>query len=122
MNEKTNARRLWVSSVINTMERYKGRVLKFNDARAKLTSAHDVIVEIASEINLDKEQLQEAMEAANKAQICSDTNDEENQQDIMKVLNAEINTLEDRVWLREGDSLNKVVRDRLGSSNYEERA
>ena len=31
MNEKTNARRLWVSSVINTMERYKAehnRLLK----------------------------------------------------------------------------------------------
>jgi len=71
-------------------------------------------------MRLDKEQVQKALEAADGAQLRSDTNDEEKQQDIIRDLNADINSLEDRVWLRKGDSLNKVIADRVGSNNYEE--
>jgi len=95
----------------------------YNNAREKLSSAQVEIAKVASKMRLDKEQVRKALEAADRAQaqLRSDTNDEERQQDIMRGLNAEINALEDRVWLREGDSLKKVVVDRLGSSNYEER-
>ncbi|KAK1742132.1 NTPase KAP family P-loop domain-containing protein [Skeletonema marinoi] len=93
----------------------------YNNAREKLSSAEVEIAKVASKMRLDKEQVRKALEAADRAQLRSDTNDEERQQDIMRGLNAEINALEDRVWLREGDSLKKVVVERLGSSNYEER-
>eukprot|EP00985_Skeletonema_marinoi_P007783 scaffold3467_cov167-Skeletonema_marinoi.AAC.4 len=95
--------------------------VKFKDAREKLQSAQDVITKVANEMNLDKEQLQEAMKKADKAHFGSNTNDEEKQQpNTIQKLNADINSLEHRIWLKEGDSLNKVVKDRVGSSNYEE--
>jgi len=97
-----------------------GIVLKYNDARKKLMSAQAEIAKVAKEMRLDKEQVQKALEAADGAQLRSDTNDEEKQQDIIRDLNADINSLEDRVWLRKGDSLNKVIADRVGSNNYEE--
>ncbi len=93
---------------------------KFNDAREKLRYAQAEIAKVASEMHLDKEQVQRALEVANGAQCANDNNDEENQQDIIKLLNAEISSLEDRVWLRKGDSLKKVVGDRVGSKHYEE--
>jgi len=108
---------------------------KFNEAREQFKSAQDVILSrVASELNLDKEQVQRALEAlkekkglvqkaseaANRAQRCNVELDEEKQQDRIQTLNADINDLQDRIWLKEGDSLNKVVGDRLRSSNYEE--
>mmetsp|Transcript_27114 Transcript_27114/g.45937 ORF Transcript_27114/g.45937 Transcript_27114/m.45937 type:complete len:1130 (-) Transcript_27114:1998-5387(-) len=93
---------------------------KFNDAREKLQSAQDVITKVASEMHLDEEVLREALRAANEAQSGSNTNDEENPQEIIQELNAEINSLERRIWLKKGEPLNKVVKDRVGSSNYEE--
>jgi len=135
-----------------------GIFVKFNEAREQFKSAQDVILSrVASELNLDKEQVQRALEALKekKAQCSSDGNDEENQLDEneeekkqdekdeenqhdeiddtkelvqkaseaanrIQTLNADINDLQDRIWLKEGESLNKVVGDRLGSSNYEE--
>eukprot|EP00984_Skeletonema_dohrnii_P031895 scaffold25004_cov144-Skeletonema_dohrnii-CCMP3373.AAC.4 len=97
-----------------------GLFAKYHDAREKLKSAQEEISKVASEMHLDKEVLREALRAANEAQSGSNTNDEENQQEIIQELNTEINYLEDRIWLRKGDSLNKVVKDRVGSSNYEE--
>ena len=35
------------------------------------------------------------------------------------MLTAEISSLEDLIWLREGESLHKVVGERVGSNNYE---
>ncbi len=85
-----------------------------------MKSAQVEIAKVASKMRLDKEQVQRALEAADGAQLCSDENDEEKQQNTIRGFNADINSLEDRVWLREGDSLNKVVGDRVGSNNYEE--
>jgi len=97
-----------------------GIFAKCHDAREKLKSAQEEISKIASKMHLDKEDVQEALEAASTAQLDSNTNDEEKQKGMLRDLNAEINYLEDRIWLRKGDSLNKVVKDRVGSSNYEE--
>ncbi len=109
-----------------------GILVRLNNARAKLRSVQEVIItKVASEMNLDKEQVEKALKAANKAVKENEDeekkrargrneNDEENQQDTIQKLNAEINSLEGRVWLMEGDSLNKVVTDRLRSNNYEE--
>eukprot|EP00984_Skeletonema_dohrnii_P009097 scaffold3440_cov204-Skeletonema_dohrnii-CCMP3373.AAC.1 len=97
-----------------------GIFAKCHDARGKLISAQEEISKIASKMHIDKEDVQEALEAARTAQLDSNTNDEEKQKGIIRDLNAEINYLDHRIWLRKGDSLNKVVRDRVGSSNYEE--
>ncbi|KAK1745632.1 serine/threonine-protein kinase [Skeletonema marinoi] len=93
---------------------------KYHDAREKLKSAQEEISKVASEMHLDKEVLRKASRAANKAQRRKNTNDAEKQKGIIRDLDAqindlavEINSLEDRIWLREGDSLNKVVRDRV---------
>ncbi len=97
-----------------------------------MKSAQEEINKVASEINLDREQVEEALKAANeaqtleaamKAQLHSETVDEEKQQDIVHdftMLNADINSLEDSIWLRKGDSLKKVVGDRVEENNYKE--
>ncbi len=97
-----------------------GLYAKYEDAKKRLKSAQEEINKVASEMHLDKEQLQEALEAANKAQLRRDGIDEEKQQGLMQDLSAEINLLEDSIWLRKGDSLHRVVGDRVEENTYKE--
>jgi len=112
--------KLYVLAIASVISVLSGLYAKYEDAKKKLKSAQEEINKVASEIQLDEEQLQEALKAAKNSLRYCDPLDEENQQDVMKLLNAEINYLKDRLWLKEGDFLHKVVGDRLKSS-YERR-
>ncbi len=91
---------------------------KHNDASKKLKSAQEEINKVEGELRLlNKKQI---LEKLAEPQGLSDS-DEEEQQDIIARLNFEIISLEDRLWLREGDSLNKALGNRFESSNYDHR-